>query len=125
MEALKIHWSLDKHQALEADLKGFWANDEWDITKCPLFGQQKRVSSNRYINFGCNSPTINAELKYACWQKLIKQEWSINTLWIHKRKIKNIVEWLNSVTNKGISLLENMTKDGNCHCVLIYLNIMN
>lgn len=106
MEALQIQWSKSKQQNLESKLVGFWAEDEWYIEDCPLKDDNTPISTSRLIRFGCASPALNTELKYACFSKVEKKEWSIKTLWQSCSAIHRIADWLNTVGFGVSSLVE-------------------
>ena len=106
MEALQIQWSKSKQQDLKNQLVGFWAEDEWYIEDCPLRNESTPISTSRLIRFACASPSLNTELKYACFSKVEKKEWSIKTLWQSSTVIRRIADWLNSVALGISSLME-------------------
>jgi len=67
-----ISWSETKRQRLVDQLTGFWAQDEWNIAECPLIDEAMRSSESfrpDVFRFTCLSPSLNVELKYACWRK--------------------------------------------------------
>ncbi|MBD2296740.1 tyrosine-type recombinase/integrase [Anabaena sphaerica FACHB-251] len=107
MEALQIRWSLEKQQKLADQLQGYWAEDKWCIGDCPI---QDKTSLNYHgkksVYFECLSPSLNAEIKYACWQKMDAKEWQIATLWRKASEIRQICSWLNTVSDKLSSLME-------------------
>ena len=106
MEALQVQWSNSKQQDLESRLMGFWADDEWHIEDCPLRTEKTPVSTVKVIQFGCRWRSLNTELKYACWQKVEKKDWSIKTLWQSSTAIRRIADWLSSVSFHTSSLAE-------------------
>ncbi len=102
MEAQSVLWAKNKQQALEQQLTGFWAQDRWDMKHCPLNLERKAV---RWLHFKCQSAGLNAELKYGCWQKLIKGEWhSKHMNWIPL--CRRLMSWLNECAPQAQSLLE-------------------
>ncbi|GAA6619759.1 tyrosine-type recombinase/integrase [Scytonema sp. NUACC26] len=104
METLRIEWSSSKQQVLEEKLTGFWAKDEWNIVDCPLFKDEKSRRKQSVV-FNCVSSSLQSEIKYACWQKLENKEWSVNSFWIQAVRIKNIINWLNTVAPNEVSLV--------------------
>ncbi len=105
MEALQIQWSEVKQQVLKSEVKGFWAENEWNVYKCPLFDGNEIKTNCQNVIFKCVSQSINFEIKYACWQKIDKKEWSISSFWIQSVRIKNITEWLDAVASNEVSLI--------------------
>lgn len=106
MEPQQLSWRESKQQDLENQLTEFWSGDIWDIKKCPLNKKQYKSRVYQFIQFDCISKSLNIELKYACWQKLERKEWSIGTLWKKASDIENIADWLNSLQSRVSSLVE-------------------
>jgi integrase len=106
VEALQIQWSESKQKNLESQLVGFWAKDAWDIQQCPLKEERTPMTPYRLIRFRCICPSLNNELKYACWQKAENKEWSLKTLWQSSTAIKHIALWLNTVAPGASSLMQ-------------------
>lgn len=90
---------------LASQLSGYWALDNWRILDCPIDDGCSEYKGMT-IHFTCQSPTIQVELKYACWQKLVRQEWKTKTLWSKAKDIKRLGEWLNAKLPKITTLLE-------------------
>ncbi len=111
MKALQAIWSPEKQQNLIEQLHGYWAEDKWYIGNCPI---QDKTSLNYHghknIRFECLSPSLNAEIKYACWQKMETQDWQISTLWRKASEIRQLCEWLNTVSDRISSLTERDVK---------------
>jgi integrase len=106
MEALRIQWSAFKHQALENQVTGFWANNKWNIDDCPLYHEIAEKYRSKNVYFGCTHPSINAEIKYACKQKLENKEWSVSTFWTQGTRINKIIQWANSSIKNENSLVD-------------------
>ncbi len=106
VEALQIQWSEAKHQNLANQLVGFWTLDKWDLLECPLLSSRQPQSKSRFVCFDGFSPHLKVEFKYACWQKLEKQEWSVGTLWMYKSVISRIAHWLSLTAPHCPSLLK-------------------
>jgi hypothetical protein len=83
-----------KQHQLQTQLGGFWADDEWDLSKCPV--GVTAPGRFRTIRFGCTSTALNVELKYACKVKFERGEWSPRCL-SRPTHIHRIVAWLNSL----------------------------
>ena len=86
-------FAVKQHQ-LQTQLGGFWAEDEWDLSKCPV--GVTAPGRFRTIRFGCTSNVLNVELKYACKVKFERGEWSPRCL-SRPTHIHRIVAWLNSL----------------------------
>src|SRR5687767_10176785 len=91
----------EKQQQLQAQLVGFWADDEWDLSTCPVGATAP--GRFRTIRFGCASIALNVELKYACKVKFERGEWSPRCL-SRPTHIHRIVAWLNSLDDPLESL---------------------
>lgn len=106
MEALQVQWSDSKQRQLESQLIDYWAKDKWEIGSCPIQEGCESYSPNKSVYFNCQSESLNNELKYACKEKLVLQEWSTKTLWSKATSIKEIAAWLNMVAPDTTSFLE-------------------
>ena len=84
-------------------LSGFWAQDAWDMAVCPLL--PAGTPSARILRFSCTSPSLNDELKFACWQKFVTGAWSPR-LTTHAYHLHRICSWLNQVADQLASLFE-------------------
>ena len=78
MNGLASAWSKSKYEELVEQLVGYWAKDIWDLQNIPL-DKKKKTRSPLYLRFLCPSTSVNNELKYAIWQKFIRQEWSLTS----------------------------------------------
>ncbi|MBL1177133.1 tyrosine-type recombinase/integrase [Pantanalinema sp. GBBB05] len=94
-----------RQQNLINQLTGYWAQDEWCFRYCPINDDTKSYFG-KTIYFTCRSPTLQAEMKYACWQKLKRKEWKPKTLWAKAYSIKLIGDWLSTLSPKLTSLTE-------------------
>lgn len=90
---------------LTSQLSGYWAQDEWEFRYCPI-DDGCTAYTGKTIYFTCKSRSVQAELKYACWQKLVSQEWQTKTLWAKANDIKRICQWLNAKLPKLVTLVE-------------------
>jgi len=90
---------------LSGKLSGFWAEDEWEFRYCPIDDGCSDYQG-KIVYFVCTSPTLRVEMKYACWQKLVRQEWKTKTLWAKARDIKLMGQWLNHALPKLVTLTE-------------------
>lgn len=106
-------WTEERHQNLEDLLIGFWAQGEWDMAECPLVPAANFPEGTMFqkLKFDCVSPSINIELKYACWQKFERGEWSLKTQ-THQVLVRRIIAWLNHIHSSGTSILELNNKSG-------------
>jgi integrase len=103
-----ISWSETKRQRLVDQLTGFWAQDEWNIAECPLIDAAMRSSESfrpDVFRFTCLSPSLNVELKYACWRKFVSGAWSPQ-VWGYGARLHRIIGWLNQTAPDARSLLE-------------------
>jgi len=89
---------------LASQVSGYWAQDEWEFRYCPIDDGCTEYTG-KTIYFTCKLPTLQAELKYACWQKLVLQEWKTKTLWAKANDIKIICDWLNHKRRKPPTLI--------------------
>jgi len=97
-------WFPERQRMLHDQLVGFWAADTWDMAACPLL--TRPLTRHWFIHFGCTSPPLNWELKYACWQKFVRHDWTIATIQAYAARIHQIVKWLNQAAPDTRSLLE-------------------
>ena len=109
MEALQIQWSRTRQEELHSQLMGFWAQDEWEFSKCPLTEgcvlPKTGLHTSKTLQFKCISSSLNTEIKYALWKKL-EQGFSPVTLWIRAASIRYLMEWLNTVAANALSFLD-------------------
>jgi integrase len=99
-------WNPTKQHRLLAQLQGFWANDVWDMQRCPVEGISLNTSQRR-LHFGCKSPTINGELKYAFRRKFVEGQWTSTQ---ELTKVHLLVKWLNNLKHLPKSLMEHDLK---------------
>ena len=73
-------WSIKKHQEIKKQLQGYWSEDIWLSSENPFNFQdrtkrktQKGYTGSRLCFENCPS-IIKEEIKYACYQKVKKQE---------------------------------------------------
>jgi len=99
-------WSADKQRVLQEMMGGFWAHERWVMADAPVRGAE-RIGNRHGIVITCLSPTLLAEIKYACRCKLERGDWAaggfIQGPAIHVRRI---CRWLDAVAPTGRSLLE-------------------
>jgi integrase len=96
-----IFWTEGRQRSLRDFLEGFWAQDEWDLAVCPL---ARPGQPHLKIRFTCSSPSLNTELKYACWKKFMSREWVLPAR-SHASRINRLVSWLNALAPATTSLL--------------------
>src|SRR5438105_4267814 len=94
-------WSEEKQRHLCTQLGGFWAQDEWLMTQCPLV---KGTSRPRTLKFFCNSSALNTELKYVFWHQFTSCNWSAQT-WHETAYLDRLIAWLNQVAPPAPSFL--------------------
>lgn len=89
-------------------LTGIWAQDVWLLRDLPIWGADPSKAPPRAtMDFTCTSPLLNADLKYACWQKFMRREWV--SAHVHKKQrvfLAHMCAWLNVVAPRGQSLME-------------------
>jgi integrase len=95
-------WTRAAQVQLLCELKGFWANDLWDMHLSPVKGLSLHARQRR-LYFKCKSSAINGELKYACWKKFSGGDWR-STQEIFR--IHRLVHWLNDEPTLPSSLME-------------------
>jgi integrase len=86
-----------------ADNGYWWKADIWKWDECPIPGAKK----GGYIYF--NQPILNSlktEIKFAIYQKIIIQDWSIKTVFAQHQVFTRIVACLSQTKNQHKSLLE-------------------
>ncbi|WP_088033234.1 tyrosine-type recombinase/integrase [Evansella clarkii] len=74
---------------MNGELQGFWANDRWDIRKCPEPSAIELAKSptlrNRWVNFDrVKNLWLRTELKYFYYSHITKGIWTAKTVWIRK-----------------------------------------
>lgn len=89
---------------LSEQLQGWWAQDRWELANCPLLNG-KGFATSQVVEFNCQAPNLNVELKYGCWRKLAQRDWSI-TCWSGQALIAHLVDWLNSLSPPVHSLMD-------------------
>jgi len=94
-------WKRATQVKLIAELKGFWAEDLWDMHHSPA-GTLSPNASQRRLRFDCKSAAINGELKYVCWKKFSGGEWRSTQ---ELTKVHLMIRWLNSLNDLPASLL--------------------
>jgi integrase/recombinase XerD len=104
MNLAVITWSVERQHCLQDQLTGFWAADTWDMSKCPLVTDAAKALP--ILHFNCIAPSLNAELKYACWQKFEQRQWSVQASNGYAKRICYIIAWLNRVSPRIASLME-------------------
>lgn len=103
MASQAVQWSERKNGDLRNQLIGFWSDDVWNMNKCPLVPEG--TTGLDRIRFTCKSQFLNSELKYACWQKLIRGEWGPQSH-RHAPLIHRLIRWLNGTGDHVQSLVE-------------------
>lgn len=92
-------------EELDVQLTGFWAADEWDMANCPLLPDDATLG-HVSINFDCNSPSLNTELKYACWCKIKEGKWSLRGVCASLARVRAVIRFLEDEAPNTESLLE-------------------
>lgn len=93
-----------------AQLTGFWAGEEWDMAACPLLTGAVSGDSP-VLRFDCDSPTLNEELKYACWRKFAGGDWSVQRPRAVLYRLRAVVVFLQQTAPGVQSLLERSVDD--------------
>ena len=94
-------WSEAKLTHLDEQLTGFWSQEKWSWRYFPLPARQHRGG----LCFTCISPSLNIELKYACWQLFVSNHWSVQS-WRGDWLVHRIIGWSNQVASTTSSLIE-------------------
>ncbi len=94
-------WKRTTQVTLIAELKGFWAEDLWDMHHSPT-GTLSPNASQRRLTFDCKSAAINGELKYVCWKKFSEGQWRSTQ---ELTKVHLMIRWLNSLEDLPASLM--------------------
>lgn len=98
-------WSESKQCDLLAQLQGFWAQDEWEMSLCPLVDQSTyTIPFHLILRFACGSPRLSGEIKYVFWQKFQKGEWRAQT-WRQHVFLHRLTAWLTHIAPSVPSLL--------------------
>jgi hypothetical protein len=103
-----VVWSGTRQQNLTNQLQGWWAQDSWDLSKCPLVLNSPCAPehfSTKLVEFKCKSPSLNSELKYGCWRKLEQKDWLPQRLFA-ANWLPLLTEWLNTTAPQVHSLME-------------------
>jgi hypothetical protein len=95
MNKAQVSWSKEKQRSLCEHLTDFWAQDVWHMNKSPL--TKEIVKRPLIFRFNCQSKPINTEIKYACRQRLIKEEWGLNSGAQIGIQVNRIIMWLQTV----------------------------
>jgi integrase len=103
MNAVQVQWQETKQRVVESQVIRFWAQDEWDMAHCPLFPEG--TTGCWKIHFGCISPALNSELKFACRQKFERGDWPPHYRRLAK-DIQPLIAWLNEQAGAVASFLE-------------------
>lgn len=93
-------WSEEKYQKIENQLTGYWAQDVWNPSDNPYRDKSKKQLGGS-IYFSKCPDQLKIEIKYACYQKLEKQEWKWTTLHYTAARINRIIEWLSKVAENN------------------------
>jgi integrase len=104
MNNASIVWSEAKQQRLFEEITGYWQADTCEIAQCPDFEHGTAVK--RTLRFTCISPALNAEIKYACSQKIKNKEWSRTSILDLSFRIHRLIKWLNGLKPMPRSLIE-------------------
>src|SRR5579871_251484 len=105
MKAEPVPWTAEKHQSLQEQLTGFWADDVWTLV-VPRGAKRTPRSEQRFMRLGLISPLLKTEIKFALRQQLTlswKNPSVISQVCVETNKI---VAWLNQVAPRGKTLLE-------------------
>jgi len=102
MSRQSAKWNHAKQHRLLAQLKGFWAEDVWDMQSCPVQGLSLKANQRR-LRLECKSRTINGELKYAFWKKFAEGQWTSTQ---ELTRVHLLVRWLNGLKHLPVSLME-------------------
>src|SRR5262249_43800031 len=104
MNNANIIWSEAKQQRLFEEITGYWRADIWNLAQCPDFEPGK--TAGKKLRFTCTSPGLNAEIKYACSQKIKNKEWSRASFGDLSFRIHRLIKWLNGLKPTPRSLIE-------------------
>lgn len=79
---------------MNSKLEGYWADDRWDIRKCPLPSaiELSKSSSlrNRWVNFDrVENLWLRTELKFFFYYHMTNEVWNAKTVWIRKGTVIN------------------------------------
>lgn len=104
MNNLKIIPSTEINRKIEAmneALQGYWADDRWDVRKCPLKSAdaiKDKPLRNRWINFDyIENPWLRTELKFFYYFNMVNNVWKPKTVWIRKGTvINNLIGFLDT-----------------------------
>lgn len=102
MSRRSAEWNRAKQHRLFTQLGSFWAEDVWDMQRCPVQGLSVKANQRR-LRFGCKSQTINGELKYAFSKKFAEGQWTSTQ---ELTKVHLLVKWLNGLKHLPVSLME-------------------
>lgn len=98
-------WSESKQRLLLAQLEGFWAQDEWEMSHCPVVDQSSyAIPFHLRLRFACGSSSLSGEIKYVFWQKFQKREWRAQT-WRQHVYLHRLTAWLEHIAPSVSSLL--------------------
>jgi len=95
-------WNRTKQRRLLAQVRGFWAENLWDMRSCPVEGLSSQAKQRR-LRFECKSRTLNGELKYAFWRKYAEGHWTSTQ---ELTKVHLLIKWLNSRKRLPDSFME-------------------
>jgi integrase len=104
MNNANITWSEAKQQRLFEEITGYWQTNIWNLAQCPDFEPGK--APKRTLRFTCASLALNAEIKYACSQKIKNKEWSQTSILDLSFRIHRLIKWLNELKPAPRSLIE-------------------
>lgn len=99
-------------EEMNSKLVDYWADDRWDIRKCPhpsAIELSKNPSlRNRWVNFDrVQNIWLRTELKYFFWYHLTTGKWNAKTVWIRKGTVINrMLGFLNSKYSSINSITE-------------------
>ncbi|MEM6402772.1 MAG: tyrosine-type recombinase/integrase [Cyanobacteria bacterium P01_D01_bin.116] len=97
---------IENYNKLKSELRGFWAEDIWDMSKCPIEKVELGHNKYRYIKFNCSNHYVNNEIKYAYWNKFENGNWKIKSFSHYSCPLNTINTWLNSLKLDVFSLTE-------------------
>lgn len=108
MKQIQIQWTRTRQEEVLSRIVGYWAADVWLFGDCPI---QSGKCGNGYAltkpnRFTCIWELLNLEMKYACWQKLERGEWTTNTCWKQGQHLKKLCDFINEITPETNSFLE-------------------
>jgi site-specific recombinase XerD len=107
-----LAWSEHKPDSLSHALQednGFWADDHWRMSACPLKPAQAVFRRDVIFHFNCQSPALNIEFKFAVMTCLKDGFWSAasdRALALRRTYLNVIFQFINTATPHCQSLAQ-------------------